>query len=278
MSMKLILIISFIFNSVTLYPIQVIAQTKKPATIKQPTQPSRKPTSRQKSTSRPVFIPPKPPPGLTPVSGRRAGMGSRDNCPKVSIPLTALVPLRRKANLKEKIDTSTIGIVEGLTTLEKPKFLFYLPYTQDLPNSSAEFSLQDSEGMDVYRTPVELPSQPGIIDISLPNTVKSLQVGQNYRWYFKVRCKQGRGNLPVFVEGSVQRINLESRVRSELQAAADNRQKILVYTKEGIWFDALNLLAQISKSSPQDVSIKEDWQTLLKSVGLDRIATAPFLN
>lgn len=278
--MKLTLMIFLTLSSIIQYSPQVIAQTKKPAvTKKQPAQPSqtpapRKPTPRKKP-SKPVFVSPKTPNGLSRVSGRRTGMGSRNNCPAVSIPLTALAPLTRQQKVSQKPD---IGVVGGLTTSERPTFWFYVPYTQDNRNLSAEFSLQDTKGEDIYRKKaIALPPKPGVISVSLPNTVKSLQVNQSYRWYFKIRCNQQTASLPVYVEGEIQRINLDSGVTEELSAFSDPQQKIAIYAKEGIWFDALNMLAQLRQSS-QDASVKEDWQSLLQSANLDNISTAPLVN
>lgn len=277
--MKLTLMIFLTLSSIIQYSPQVIAQTKKPAvTKKQPAQPSqtpapRKPTQRKKP-SRPVFVSPKTPNGLSRVSGRRTGMGSRNNCPAVSIPLTALAPLTRQQKVNQKPD---IGVVGGLTTSERPTFWFYVPYTQDNRNLRAEFSLQDSTGEDIYRNKaIALPAKPGVIGVSLPDTVKSLEVNQSYRWYFKIRCNQQTASLPVYVEGEIQRINLDSGVTEEL-FAANPQQKIAIYAKEGIWFDALNMLAQLRQSS-QDASVKKDWQSLLQSANLDNISTAPLVN
>ena len=205
-------------------------------------------------------------------------MGSRNTCPRVPISLTALVP-GEELPISNKTGKSTAQIVGGLTTLEKPTFWFYVPYTtQNLVNSSAEFCLQDSRGMDVYRKKaIALPDKPGVIGISLPNTVKSLKIGQTYRWYFKVRCKQQTASLPVYVEGDIQRINLNARVRQQLTAASNPRQKVIIYATEGIWFDALNMLAQLRQSS-QNVSVEKDWQILLQSVDLNNIDTAPIVN
>ncbi len=276
--MKLILII-LTLSSIIQYSSQAIAQTKKPTPNKQPVQSSPTSTSPKKpprkKPTRPVFVPPKAPSGLTPVSGRRAGMGSRNNCPAVPIALTALVPLAEEQTVS-KTGKSSMGVVEGLTTSERPMFWFYVPYTSST-NLSAEFSLQDSTGMDVYRKAIALPPKPGVIGVSLPNTVKPLQVGKRLRWYFKVRCQQQTASLPVYVEGDIQRINLDYSVTQQLKTAANPRQKATIYAKEGIWFDALNMLAQIRHSS-QDASVEQDWQTLLQSVNLDGIATAPLVN
>lgn len=274
---QLILTISIILSGITQYAPQVIAQTQKATVTKKPSKPATKPPSSKKTPSQTVYTP-KPPKNLTPISGRRTGMGSRDSCPAVNIPLTALAPFQQQQQVSTKTNKSSIGIVGGLTTLEKPSFWFYVPYTtQNLTNSSAEFSLQDSEGTDIHRIKIAVPANPSIIRISLPNTVKSLEVGKTYRWYFKVRCNGQKASLPVYVEGYIQRSNLDSRVTEQLKTAANPQQKATIYAKEGIWFDALNMLAQIRQSS-QNASVEEDWQSLLRSVNLDGIATAPLVN
>ncbi|MFN6527157.1 DUF928 domain-containing protein [Nostoc sp. ChiSLP03a] len=274
--MKWILTTALILSSTTLYSAQVIDRAKQPPTNKQPAQPVKTPASPQQPTSRPVFILPKAPAPLSPVSGRRTGMGSRDNCPAVSTPLTALVPFQEEQKVGKQTNNSIIGTVEGLTTLERPTFWFYIPYTKNLSNSSAEFSLQDSAENDVYRNAIALPSKPSIIGISLPSTA-SLEVDKTYRWYFKVRCNKETASIPVYVEGGIKRINLDERVMQQLQAANEPRQKIIIYAEKGIWFDALNMLAQLRISNYNDVSLEKDWQSLLQSINLDNIAIMPLI-
>ncbi|MBD2415141.1 hypothetical protein FACHB389_23060 [Nostoc calcicola FACHB-389] len=277
--MKWLLTIILILSSTTQYQAQVIAQTKQPPTTKQPVQPVKTPASPKQSTSqRAIFVWPKTPTRLTPISGRRAGMGSRDNCPAVPTPLTALVPLQQAQNAGKQTDASVIGIVEGLTISERPTFWFYVPYTQDLANSSAEFILQDSAETNIYEKAIALPPQPGVIGISLPDNVASLEVGKTYRWYLKVHCNQRTASVPIYVEGDIQRINLDSRVMQQLEATTDPQEKIVIYAKEGIWFDALTMLAQLRLANYNDVSVEKNWQSLLQSVSLDNIATAPLVN
>ncbi|MDZ8032660.1 DUF928 domain-containing protein [Nostoc sp. DedSLP04] len=274
--MKWILTTALILSSTTQYSAQVIDRAKHPATNKQPAQPVKTPASPQQPTSPPVFILPKAPAPLSPVSGRRTGMGSRDNCPAVSTPLTALVPFQEEQKVGKQTNNSIIGTVEGLTTLERPTFWFYIPYTKNLSNSSAEFSLQDSAENDVYRNAIALPSKPSIIGISLPSTA-SLKVDNTYRWYFKVRCNQETASIPVYVEGDIKRINLDTRVMQQLEAANEPRKKIIIYAKKGIWFDALDMLAQIRISNYNDAYLEKDWQSLLQSINLDNLATMPLI-
>lgn len=274
--MKWLLTTALILSSTTQYPAQVIAQTRQPATTKQPVQPIRTPASPQQRSSRPVFVLPKIPARLSPISGRRAGMSSRDNCSAVPTALTALVPLQQEEKVGKLTDKSVIGIVQGLTTSERPTFWFYVPYTQDLANSSAKFILQDSTGTNIYEDAIALPSKPSIIGISLPSTA-SLEVDKTYRWYLKVRCNQETASIPVYVEGDIKRINLDEHVMQQLEAAIQPRQKIIIYAEKGIWFDALNMLAQIRIYNSNDAYIEKDWQSLLQSINLDNIATMPLI-
>lgn len=149
--MKSMLIIALMLSSTTQYPTQVTAQSPNAAP--------------QQKTNRPVFIPPKLPPGAGTVSGRRTGMGSRDNCPATATELTALVP-SVKAPTSKQVNTSVSEIVGGLTTSSRPTFWFYMPYTNNLSGANAQFSLQDSAGNEVSISTIALRTQPGIMSLT----------------------------------------------------------------------------------------------------------------
>jgi len=276
--MKLMLVVAVSLSSAIQYPAQVIAQTKQPPTSK-PAQRAKKPTSPQRGASRPVFVWSKTPPGLSSISGRETGMGSRENCPKVETPLTALIPFKERGLATKQKDNSAPMDVWGLTTAEHPTFWFYVPYTKDVANLSAEFVLQDSEENDVYRQAIALPPKPGVMSVPLPSTVAPLEVNKTYRWHFKVHCNQQQtASSPVQVEGDIQRVSLQPSVAQQLAAATDPREKIAIYAASGIWYDSLNMLAQLRLANPKDVSLATDWQSLLQSIKLQQLATTPLLN
>ncbi|BAZ16734.1 hypothetical protein NIES4071_86120 [Calothrix sp. NIES-4071] len=253
--MKWIFLTALILTNTIQYPMQAIAQTQKPT----PTKP----------TSRPVFIPPKLPPNIGTVSGRRTGMGSRDSCSATATQLTALVP-SQSAPASKQTSTSEKEVVGGLTTSSRPKFWFYVPYTSSVPspNSNAQFTLQDNEGNEVYRNQVALPLKPSVINVTLPSNV-TLQVDKPYQWFFKIRCTQQAASIPIYVEGSIQRVNLHPNIASQLEAATP-QQKAVIYAANGIWFDSINILAQLRSSN------EADWQSLLQSVGLSNVSNVPF--
>ena len=48
-----------------------------------------------------------------------------------------------------------------------------------------------------------------------------------------------------------------------------------MYTNNGIWYSAVSSLAQLRNENPEDLDIKLDWETLLKSVKLEEISDKP---
>lgn len=251
---KWIFLTALILSSTIQYPMLCFAQTQKPT----PTKP----------TSRPVFIPPKLPPNIGTVSGRRTGMGSRDNCSATSTELTALVPSQSAPATKQS--TSHKEVVGGLTTSSQPTFWFYVPYTSNVASlsSNAQFTLQDNEGNEVYKSQVALPLNPSVINVTLPSNV-ALQVDKPYRWFFKIRCAtQQTASVPIYVEGDIQRVNLNPNIISQLETAT-SIQKAAIYATHGIWFDSINILAQLRSSN------EAEWQSLLQSIGLSHLSNIP---
>ena len=194
---------------------------------------------------------------------RKGGTGSRGNCLDQGMPLTALVP------------TSNLG----LTVSSNPTFWFYVPYKPD-DVLAGEFSLQDVENNEVYRTPFTLTGTPGIVSISLPDTKAPLEIGKRYRWYFKIYCPLQESFAPLtpaFVQGWVQRVSLNDinpHLESQLKAEKTPLKRIALYAENGIWHEALTGLAELRRTSLRDVSLG-DWAELLRAIGLERLVQEP---
>lgn len=188
--------------------------------------------------------------------GDRTGGGSRTPCPIINAPFTtALIPA---SNL-------------GKTVAERPTFWFYVPYPpQTAP--AGEFVLQEEDGSEVYRTAFTLPETPGLVSFSTPLVVEPLKINKLYRWYFKLYCEAQKSSTPVFVEGWVQRVERTPALERQLQSAES--RKDVVYAANGIWYDALNSLAQLRLNNPSNSILADDWANLLstKGVGLEQFS------
>ena len=198
------------------------------------------------------------------VPGRQRGGARRRNCPDLR-ELAALAPMT-------EIQTQTLPetYVGGTTTAEYPTFWFYVPglLSADL---TAEFILQDATGENIYRIAsadfATTEQTPGIIGITLPNSIAPLEIGHVYQWYFNLNCGS---EAPLSVQGGVERIPLDPNLENQLANAAPQAQASL-YLENNIWYDAATILAELHRTNPTDAAIESSWMNLLQSIGLEDI-------
>lgn len=191
---------------------------------------------------------------------------------------------RESAAVRGGSDNSTDEQLVALLPTREPALTVsaYPTIFVSLPQTSAEkgeFLLVRSDKDEVlYETTITLPSKSGIVSVSLPNngTSPPLEVGKTYRWYFFViRNPQNRAD-DVVAEGQIQRVEPNPNLVARLKTASP-RARAALYAEAGIWYDAVNSIAQLRRSSPNDTAIAGDWAELLKSVGLETISQKPLL-
>ncbi|WP_026098242.1 DUF928 domain-containing protein [Kamptonema formosum] len=183
---------------------------------------------------------------------RTAGGGVRgENCMEQgATPLTALMP----------------GNNVWTTVVANPTLFVYVPKTNA---KEAEFSVLDAQGKDVYLEKVKLTGEAGVVKVTMPESAE-LKTGKDYTWSFSIVCNAQERSGDIYVRGVLQRTELSAGLKSELEKAAPLEQA-QIYAKAQVWNETLALLAQLRNSSPQE------WEQLLKSVGLEAIAQAPFI-
>jgi hypothetical protein len=220
--------------------------------------------------------------------GGSGGGGTRGQCfkyqqnQKDKMPLTGLMPRNPLTNRP---------VNQTLTVAANPTVFVYVPETTTQSTEDvvfAEFSVLDDQDKDVYKTTFRLPtvvssdvptssvSTPGTVKLSLPADV-SLETGKNYRWVFQLFCRKANADPNaeqnynnLLVAGWIQRTELSPDLKAKIEQATPLEQAKL-YAKERIWSETLMLAAQLRSSNP------DEWEELLKSVGLNEIAQAPFI-
>ncbi|WP_373527744.1 DUF928 domain-containing protein [Nostoc sp.] len=210
-----------------------------------------------------------PPPSGPPPGGRVRGGARRGprGCPFTKPDLTALVSFTE--------ENSVIN-VWGQTTVEHPSWFFYVPYTKDL-DYTVEFVLQDLDLNEVYKKAIALPDKPGVIRVSLPSTAPALALNKQYRWFFTINCDKEKNSPPTFVEGVIQRVELNPATIKELETT-ELLKRYAIYAQKGIWYEALTTLAELRQKNPKDAALKAEWRNLLGSISLDDIAAEPILS
>jgi hypothetical protein len=157
-----------------------------------------------------------------------------------------------------------------LTVSPRPTFLVYVPQTSA---KAMELTLE-RDGKGIYKTSVNLSGTPGIISIKLPANAPELKIGKDYKWLVSMVCGSGAPE-DSFVEGSVRRIQPDSTL-SQIDRAK-SLEKVALYAKSGVWFDAVATLAALRKAQPNDPQVVSAWENLLKDAGLGAIANAPLM-
>jgi Domain of Unknown Function (DUF928) len=225
------------------------------------------------------FTPPPLPPDRG-AAGDRGGAASR-GCGSGDESLMALVPVYEQTLNQEQKKAISVTKVWGLTTAAHSTFWFFVPHSQS-SIASMEFVIKDESNkpsQTIYRAAVNPPSNPGIVSIRLPETTTPLQPGKMYHWFLKVKvnCNNQQPAELQYVEGWVQKINPDSRLAENLKQATP-QQQVALYAENGIWYDALTILAKLRLDNPKDTSVIADWTNLLKSVGLENLAEQPLIN
>lgn len=195
------------------------------------------------------------------LPGRRVGGGTRGECPIEAKRLTALVP---ENNL-------------GLTVADYPTFFFYVPESP-IPKT-VEFVLLDDGDRQVYETSFMTAGTGGVINLSLPVNagLPPLTIGKNYHWYFSVVCNPVNRAEDIFVEGWVQRVELDPILAIKLDKAS-MQERVNLYAAAGLWHEAITTLTNLRRDRPNDPTMIANWIQLLQSVELDTIAQEPLFN
>jgi hypothetical protein len=200
-----------------------------------------------------------PPKNSELLPGRRQSDGrgeARTPCPKAFHLPTKMTALMPPNNLVT-------------TVAAHPTLFIYIPETGQFVE--AELAVYDGEDNTVYRKNLLLPNTPGILRLSLPETV-SLEIGKNYRWYFSLMCDSDERSREPFVQGWFQRTELNPELETMLKQETDLLEQALLYSQAKIWHETLTLMADLRESNPAE------WEELLKSVELEDISRQPFVD
>lgn len=170
----------------------------------------------------------------------------------------------------------------GTTLAARPTFFVYVPTIKPEAGVTPQmqFVLRSADNRQIYRTTFSTIPNPGIISFTLPDGANSpsLELGKTYRWTVTLVCNpndedRSRNKLAA---GSIQRIAPPSQMARELAQATSPEDKVAVYAKYGIWYDALFAIANLRRTS-DNAALQNDWLALLTSVDLQKIANQPLI-
>jgi hypothetical protein len=194
--------------------------------------------------------------------------------------VTAAVPSSCGNSTNEQLVALLPPTQPAQTVAEYPTIFVSLPQTsaKEAKFLLVEDNVEDDKDKVLYSTTVTLASISGIVSVSLPanGTLPPLEVGKTYHWYFFVICNPQEEDDEPVASGEIQRVEPSPNLVARLKTASP-RDRAALYAEAGVWYDAIDSIAQLRRSSPNDRAIAADWAELLKSVGLNTISQKPLL-
>jgi Domain of Unknown Function (DUF928) len=169
----------------------------------------------------------------------------------------------------------------GLSISLRPTFWIYVPYK--FPRE-LRFQLFDSNEKLFYKNSFSYSGIPGIIGIPYPIAQPPMKPGEIYEWKLTYPCE----NKPddPYISAFVQPFIPDAMLTSQIRNSVSLRDELLVYAEKGIWYDALNIFAELLHQNsgkqplPKDweMILQKDWEDFLNSPGvsLGNLSSKPF--
>jgi hypothetical protein len=203
------------------------------------------------------------PPNLGAPKGRTGGGASRGTCAE-SQAMHAVLP-------------SNATRSHSLTASEHPTFWFYLP-NRPHPETRLEFVLQDAADRYVYKTVFTQPNaSAGLLSVTVPEQSSPLIENAAYSWTLSLQCGSTSPSQMVFIRGVIQRVAIAAHPESAptlstaITSSSDQVITAQLYAQQGLWNDAITILAQALQVQPTNPSIAQAWKDLLGRSGLSEL-------
>ena len=165
------------------------------------------------------------------------------------------------------------------TRSDRPSLMLYLPSTR----ANRAFVSVTGLGSEFhYQTEVTLTEDNGILEVSLPEEVPGLAIGQDYLWQVVFLAPEET----LAPDTPVLRTIMTRVASSEVRATVLNGDEVspaialdeaVNLAQAGLWTDTLQVLADARRRNPGNTELEQEWTDLLTQVGLEDIADAPLL-
>lgn len=146
----------------------------------------------------------------------------------------------------------------GTTNSPYPVFYFFTSYTNDLGNGGggvAELMMIDDSQYQLFDQPlrVQLPENPGIVRVEVPENMPPLQPRRSYQWSLMVMCNEQEPSKNPFVNGWIERVNPNASEETPN------------------WHEAIDELVTLRRDRT------DEWLAFLEIYGLEALVDTPVM-
>jgi hypothetical protein len=120
----------------------------------------------------------------------------------------------------------------------------------------------------------------GMMQLELPKDRPELVAGRTYSWSVTLVCNARRPSANPYFYSWIERVPTTPEVEQQLAVATSTsnpptqalRERALIYARSGLWYDALAAISAAQTANSNDLSVQEDFLSLLDQVGLQGVA------
>jgi hypothetical protein len=211
-------------------------------------QKNRNAAAGKSATRAPVYVPPMRGAPVARVGGGTRGVG--DGLPYVSV----VTPEQT-----------------GYTSSSQPVLYWYLSEAVD---TRFEFALiNDDEIEPILEIANERQMKKGLNFLDMAEHGVSLIPGVIYQWSVALVGQQEKRSSDIVSGGTIELVEMNKDQRAAL-AQADSADSVVIYAREGYWYDAFAGLSRLIDADPGNQELVAQRTDLLRQVGLDEVADA----
>lgn len=228
-----------------------------------------------------AFRAPQGPGAPTPVNTE--GGGSRGPCFEGTKNLLALLPASRMGETIAEYPTIfwyMPKISSKDADAKAPGIEFVLKVPDEQQDSDKPISIIYSAKYALAKSPEGVVGAPGIMSLSLtPSSFSSLsplEIDKEYYWELTTSCDYTDPDKSdeITVSGRIKRVEPDPTLARRIQQATP-QERVALYAENKLWYETLTSLVELRRAKPDDQNLKDAWDKLLSSVGLDIISKEP---
>jgi hypothetical protein len=170
------------------------------------------------------------------ASQQRTTTSTSRGCTEQEPPVTVVIPAKQIA----------------ATALEHPTFLLYVP---GIPSRAVKISVTEPNvTKSIFEADLTL-TNPGFHSVSIPATHQGLKSSKIYVLTVGMLCNPQRPSQSAYTRITFKKVDLDSKIKQQLELAHNELERAQIYEKAGIWYDAIASGYKAKQTSaPQTIS------------------------
>ncbi len=138
----------------------------------------------------------------------------------------------------------------GRTISRHPTFAWFVP--GDSASKPMQFTIYEwvpgGKPKEVHQ--MSLQSSPGIMTLSpFSDSEPGLQLGKEYVWQVVINCDPDNPSGDLVSQASIEVVEIPAAVQRELNTAVNSAEKVNIYAKAGLWYNALGEALKLAEPS-----------------------------